>query len=37
MWRIIIAVQVIAFLIAVQNFDGVGTNFIATDIKVKVI
>ena len=26
-----------AFLIAVQTFDGVGINFIATDIKVKVI
>ena len=37
MWRIIIAVQVMAFLIAVQTFDGVGINFIATDIKVKVI
>ena len=32
-----IAVQVIAFLIAVQTFDGVGIKFIATDIKVKVM
>ena len=37
MWRPIIAVQVMAFLIAVQTFDGVGINVIATDIKVKVI
>ena len=32
-----IAVQVVAFFIAVQTFDGVGINFIATDIIVKVI
>ena len=37
MWRLIIAVQVMAFLIAVQNFDGVGIKFIATYIKVEVI
>ena len=30
-------VRVMAFLIAVQTFDGVGKNIIATDIKVKVI
>ena len=30
-------VQVMAFLIAVQNFDGGGINVIATDINVKVI
>ena len=32
-----IAVQVIAFLIAVQTFDGVGIKFIATYINVKVV
>ena len=37
MWRLIIAVQVMVFLIAVQTFDGVGIKFIATDIKVKVM
>ena len=37
MWRLMIAVQVMAFLIAVQTFDGVGIRFIAKDIKVKVI
>ena len=37
MWRLIIAVQFMAFLIAVQTFDGVGIKFIATDIKAKVI
>ena len=37
MWRLIIAVQVVAFLIAVQTFDGVGINLIAIDIKVKVM
>ena len=37
MWRLIIAVQVMAFLIAIQNFYGVGIHFSAIDIKVKVI
>ena len=37
MWRLIIAVQVMAFIISVQTFDEVGIKFIATDIKVKVI
>ena len=32
-----IAVQVIAFLIALQTFDGMGIKYIATDINVKVI
>ena len=32
-----IAVQVIEFLISVQNFDGVGIKFIAKDINVKVM
>ena len=32
-----IAVQVIAFLISIQNFDGVGIKFIAADINVKVM
>ena len=32
-----IAIQVIAFLIVVQTFDGVGIKFIATDINVKVM
>ena len=32
-----IAVQVIAFVIAVQTFNGVGIKFIATDINVKVM
>ena len=32
-----IAVQVIAFLISVQTFYGVGIEFIATDINVKVM
>ena len=37
MWRLIIAIQVMAFLIAIQTFDGVGNKFIATDIKVMVM
>ena len=37
MWRLIIAVQVVAFLIEVQTFDGVGINLIAIDIKVKLM
>ena len=32
-----VAVQVMAFLIAVDSFDEVGIKFIATNIKVKVI
>ena len=35
MWRLIIAVQVMAFLISVQTFDGVGINVIAADLKLK--
>ena len=37
MWRLMISVQVIMFLIVVQNFDGVGIKFIDTDINVKVV
>ena len=37
MWRIMISVQIMVFLIALQTFDVVGIKFIVTDIKVKVM
>ena len=36
-WRLTIAVQVMAFFIALQTFVGVGIKIIAADIKFKVM